>query len=272
MKTCKFLRITTAILAILLAVFLLAISVLTVLPFVSATEVLGILAQMENGIITIVSELTFLQALGSNAGAIVFVAVTFFLPSVLLLVASAILISKQKNGRGKYVFASIVTILGTAVFAVIFEIFAEKLLGESALLGRIAIGVVLAISVLFGILTSVCKTKQTTVVYAPVDGETTEQTTNSETEPLTSEDSEILPENEQEEPKQETIVPPVTEYIPENCNSVSDIVEHTYGNKVETVSAVNLKKIETARSLLDANVISKDEYIALVDAYLKDNK
>lgn len=63
------------------------------------------------------------------------------------------------------------------------------------------------------------------------------------------------------------------EYIPdERKRTVSDIVEYTYRKKTDNLSESNVKKLRTLRSLLDSGAISKDEYIALVDRYLQENK
>lgn len=287
MKDCKFLRILNALLALFGTIVLFALSVVTALPLLGIT-VTGIVAQLADGINTAVAQIPFLSSLDAKIGSLIFVCVTFALPFVLLLVATLVLFSKPKKSTAKYVFASIVTIIAVVIFCGIVELFCAALLGEASLAARLSVAGVLALYALLSALLIVLLHKKNKIVeeVAEEQPETIAETDVAEGVPTEQDDdldvaaeqiaeamSEVVATSQEveEEPKpQEKVeITPANEYVPVDRDSISEIVEHTYGTKT-AVKSVNMKKIAVARSLLDAGVISKDEYIALVDAYLRD--
>lgn len=286
MKDCKFLRILNALLALFGTIVLFALSVVTALPLLGIT-VTGIVAQLADGINTAVAQIPFLSSLDAKIGSLIFVCVTFALPFVLLLVATLVLFSKPKKSVAKYVFASVVTIIAVVIFCGIAEVFCKALLGEASLAARLSVAGVLALyALLSALLIVLLHKKNKTVEEVAEEQPETVPTDVAEGVPSEQDDdldvaaeqiaeamSEVVattPEVEEEPKPQEKVeITPANEYVPVDRDSISEIVEHTYGNKVE-VKTVNMKKIHTVRSLLDAGVISKDEYIALVDAYLRD--
>lgn len=280
MKNCKALRIATGLLTLIVAIALLSVAVLTALPFAVGATVLGFIEQLQNGVSAFVDNVPLLGNLPQNVGELLFLAIGFALPAILWLIASFTLFSKQKKGRGKYVFAAIITLIAAVEFAVVAEMTYEAFFDEMQIVARIAAAAVYALIALLATLLlvglanakkcqqqpieEVCKQEieqvaEETEQLEQVEAEQTVATTQVETQQT----EQPLSQNKSEE------VSPATEYVPVDMHSVSEIVEDTYGNNV-TVKGINMKKIEAARSLLDAGIISKDEYIALVDAYLKD--
>lgn len=284
MKDCKFLRILNALLALFATIILFAVAVVTALPLFGINAI-GISAQLTDGVKTAVAQIPFLSGLDAKIGSLIFVGVTFALPFALLLIATLVLFSKPKKSAAKYVFASVVTLIAVVIFCGIVELFCAELLGEASLAARLSVAGVYALYTLLSALLIVLLHKKNKAVIAEEQTET-EPTDVAEGVPTEQDDdldvaaeqiaeamSEVVAtaQEVEEEPKpQEKVeITPANEYVPVDRDSISEIVEHTYGNKVE-VKTVNMKKIHTVRSLLDAGVISKDEYIALVDAYLRD--
>lgn len=285
MKDCKFLRILNALLALFATIILFAVTIVTALPLFGI-DAIEISTQLADGVKTAVAQIPFLSSLDAKIGSLIFVGVTFALPFVLLLIATLVLFSKPKKSAAKYVFASIVTIIAVVIFCGIVELFCAALLGEASLAARLSVAGVLALYALLSALLIVLLHKRNKVLDETEEQTETVPTDVAEGVPSEQDDdldvaaeqiaeamSEVVATSQEveEEPKpQEKIeITPANEYVPVDRDSISEIVEHTYGNKVE-VKTVNMKKIHTVRSLLDAGVISKDEYIALVDAYLRD--
>lgn len=276
MKNCKALRIATGLLTLIAAIALLSVAVLTALPFAVGATLLGFFEQLQKGVSAFVNNIPQLSSLPQNVGELLFLAIGYALPAVLWLVASLTLFSKQKRGRGKYVFAAILTLIAAVWFAIVAEMTCETFFDEMQIVARIAAAAVYALIALLAALLLVglanTRKRQQSVdtdceQEAEKIAEETEQVEQVETEQTVAttqtETEQPLPQNKAEE------VSPATEYVPVDMHSVSEIVEDTYGNNV-TIKGINMKKIEAAHSLLDAGIISKDEYIALVDAYLKD--
>ncbi len=298
MKDCKFLRILTAMLALFGAIVLFGIALLTCVPFVSDSTLGGVVGSLVSGIRNVVAEISFLKSLEPNIAGLVFIAVTLVLPFALLLVASLVLFSKPKQSVGKYVFASVITVVAVAILCGITEWFCAPLLGET-LPARLSVAGIFVVFAFLAILLAVllCKynkveeneivetaenvveedepecedlsvaTEQVAQAFEEVT--TAEHVDETVVEELPQEPEVEQAEQPEEQPQEQTEeITPANEYIPTDIGTISDIVDHTYGKKSE--ASVNMKKIEAARRLLDAGVISKDEYIALVDAYLKD--
>ncbi len=276
MKNCKALRIATGLLTLIAAIALLSVAILTALPFAVGATLLGFFEQLQNGVSAFVDSLPPLSNLPQNVGELLFLAIGLALPAILWLVASLTLFSKQKKGRGKYVFAAIITLIAAVWFAIVAEMTCETFFGEMQIVARIVAAAIGALIALLAALLLVglahakkrepqpaietCEEEQTAETETDEQVETEQTVATTQTEPTAEQQ---VPQNKAEE------ISPATEYVPVDMHSVSEIVEDTYGNNV-TVKGINMKKIEAARSLLDAGIISKDEYIALVDAYLKD--
>lgn len=155
MKTGKFFRIVSAMLAFIFALALLAISVLTILPIFGINLLqIEILDNLCAGIASTVSELEFLSSLGDYAQ-LVFVIAVFLLPALLLLSASIMLFTRRKKGRSKakHVFAAILAILGIAIFTTAIEMYTTNLFGEDlSLIVRIAVAVFAVLMIAFLVL------------------------------------------------------------------------------------------------------------------------
>lgn len=277
MKNCKALRIATGLLTLIAAIALLSVAILTALPFAVGATLLGFFEQLQNGVSAFVDNLPPLSNLPQNVGELLFLAIGLALPAILWLVASLTLFSKQKKGRGKYVFAAIITLIAAVWFAIVAEMTCETFFGEMQIVARIVAAAIGALIALFAalLLVGLANAKKQAPKQAIETCEEAEQTAETELaeqveaeQTVTTTQTETTAEQQMPQNKAEEISP-ATEYVPVDMHSVSEIVEDTYGNNV-TVKAINMKKIEAARSLLDAGIISKDEYIALVDAYLKD--
>lgn len=292
MRTRRLFQVASAMLAILFAIALFAVSVLAMLPFFG-TEMKGFAQTLGQGIEKVVSEISFLQGMENSLGEILFVMVTMFVPALLLLMASLILFSKPYKSQGKYAFAAIIAILGILVFAVIFEMYAKKIFGDAAITWMIGIGAGVVLLLFLLVMSLVCKApKATTETADTAEAAPTNETEQAPTQAATVADNtarveQVTPQVievrvvepvQTHEPKANTApettatveksAPIATDYVPNEHNTVTEIMENTYGKRSEELSPENLKKIRKLRGLLDSKAITEQEYIALVDAYL----
>ena len=61
---------------------------------------------------------------------------------------------------------------------------------------------------------------------------------------------------------------PATQYVPHLGVTIQEVVERTYGKEGVELSATTLQKINKVRALYEANAISEQEYIKLINKYL----
>lgn len=279
MKARRTFQIASAMLALIYAIVLLAVTVMILLPIFGCKimEPFNDWAQKISG--NIVPKVSFLPQDGPWGGTVV-TAVMLLLPAIFLFFAMLILFSKPHNGKqGFHNFGSILGLLGILTFVVLIELCAADLFGDKKLTFMIACGAASAFLILFLLLALILKDKKKAVAE-------TEQTNESLSEVPALEanvaaDTTVHidttdriwvaePENTPHEIAMEKSTDDLqaTEYVPDDTKTVRDIVDRTYGAPLENISSKNLEKIQTLRSLLEANAITKDEYIALVNSYL----
>ena len=75
--------------------------------------------------------------------------------------------------------------------------------------------------------------------------------------------------DEREEASDDYEYDAATKYVPHNIVSVREVVEETYGRNKVSLSEETLKQIKRVRSLYEAKVLSKEEYLKLVYKYLE---
>ena len=289
MKTRRSLQILSGILALLYCLGMLAVGVLVALSLFGH-EIHPIFNSWSNIILeNVVPKLTFLpQGDNHTWSAVIVLGVMLGAPALLLLFAAVGLFSKSKNGKeGWRNFGAVLGMLGVLIFVVAlellammkgFEVFADKKwLYAGAVLG---IGVLL---MLFLILSMVrWNKKQAAAEQQPAEAENSEVTesqpadTTAPAEPVNTYDAYdvTVPYSAPRESQTYETPQPAQEqydYTQYDTRSVRDIMDRTYGSEpVQNVGKDNMKKIQTLQSLYEAKAISKDEYLALVQAYLKD--
>ncbi|MCM1289686.1 MAG: hypothetical protein NC132_04170 [Corallococcus sp.] len=277
MRARRTFQIASAMLALIYAVVLLATTVMLLLPIFGSNMFEPFNGWGHNVSNNIVPKVSFLPQDGPWGGVLV-VAVMFLVPAILMFLAMLVLFSKPYKGKqGFHNFACILGILGILTFAVLVEMCAKDIFGDKQITFMIALGVASAFLLLFLILGLVLKDKKKVAktteqpippvsnvpAYEIADAAADTTVHNDTNDRIWVAEPEIKPTVDEPAAESKT-----SEYVPDDTKSVRDILDRTYGSSTENVSSNNMKKIQTLRSLLDANAITKDEYIALVNSYL----
>ena len=192
----------------------------------------------------------------------------YVLPAILLLLAGILMFLRDKGKQGKYVAANIVALLAVAILTIFTIVFAKQFVSafeQTAVtplpfdwVVRLAFGGVLAVFVIFvGAALGVKPKKQISEEVAEDNAVVTESETKSATYETVAPGAE----------KQATAKGNATGYVPGNT-SVSDVTKGAYGNG-ENLSPATIDKINKARMLFEIGAITQDEYIKLVNVYLK---
>lgn len=284
MKARRTFQIASAMLALIYAIVLLAVTVLILLPTFGVNIMEPFNTWAQNISDNVVAKVGFLPQDGPWGGTVV-VAVMLFLPAIFLFLAMLILFSKPHGDKqGFHNFAAVLGVLGTLIFAVLIELCAGSIFGDKKLTYMIACGAASVFLILFLLLAMILKAPKKTVEEPTEQAAdaTSEQTPVFDAEYATDTvvhtdtndriwvaEPEVMPQDTQIEPN--TTDTQTAEYVPDDTKTVRDIVDRTYGAPLENISSKNLEKIQTLRSLLEANAITKDEYIALVNSYLGTN-
>lgn len=343
MKARRTLQRISAILCLICAVAYLVASTLIALPllppFDEMISVSGLLLDVNNGLLSLSSTLTFLQG-----AEIAIPCVTLLLPSILLLVGAICFFSSYAGKQGKYAVADVFCILGALVPAtVVALLFSQDAFApQVGLYALIAVGGSSFLILLFTLLSCFAKerkplqqqlnddqnlqplskideietpsieveqiqqTPNDHLSVEQVDKEQQAETASIEVEQMQnleerleqpSQELQQLDQTEQlqqqveqlqEMPSQEEtqliddaepsgdaqqeekqIVTPATQYVPETELSVQSVVNQTYGKYDDELSPDTIAKINKLRILLDTKVITNNEYLALIKAYLK---
>lgn len=164
------------------------------------------------------------------------------LPALLLIIGALLLFSQYKGKQGKYIGGNVVVLVGMTILCAYSIIFAKDLLGANALILQCSAAGLLALTVLFVGLALGLKVAQPSTDETPA--ETEEQPT---------------------EVAAETTNDIATEYVPEEV-SVKETLDEVYGEEPKHVSD---NKLSTLRMLLDVGAISEEEYLKLLESYLK---
>ena len=308
MKINKFFRVLSGIFSLIFAIVLLAVTAVAVLPqfgidlaeveFISNLGIGDILNSLRDGIDSTTREITslveFVAGLGDYAQLAV-VGAIFALPALLLIIEAIIMFTRQKRGKGKYVFAFILGFIGLALFAAGSEYFIDHLYGplllvldllsdEIVMYCRIGIGAFAGLMILFMLLSVVGKKpKETQPVAEAEASETPAEVTETPAQSEEVRPAQTWGEVSEPQPTRATAqnnsgmswdeqytaaAGAQQEYVPEDAKrTTSDVLEHTY-RPTEELSDNTVKKLHTLRSLLNAHAITETEYNALVDRYL----
>lgn len=235
MKSGKFFRVLAALLSIIIAVALLAVGVLAILSYYEVELPLPEIELLDNlnaGIpvaaTNLVLQLEFLSSL-SDYATVVFVGAVFALPALLLIFAGAIMFTKQKRSKGKYVFAAILAILGIGIFTAAIELYADNLFVESLLLTcRIAVAGMAVLLIALLVLSLLGKGKK--------KGEVAENS-ESEASPKSKKKGKKSSDKQLPEAEAETVVA-----VPQETEPV---VEYT--QPIETIAPQTVEPIEYAQ-------------------------
>ena len=313
MKINKFFRVLSGLLSLIFAIVLLAVTAVAVLPqfgidlaeveFISNLGIGNILDGLKSGIESTTREITslveFMAGLGDYAQLAV-VGAIFALPALLLIIEAIIMFTRQKRGKGKYVFAFILAFIGLALFTAGSEYFIDHLYGpmllaldllsdEVLLYCRIGIGAFAGLMFLLLLLSVVGKKpKEVQPAADAAASETHEEVTetpaqNQEVQPMQPWGEVAKPEPIRETTQNNSgmswdeqytaAAGAQQEYVPEDAKrTTSDVLEYTYRTPTEDLSETTVKKLHTLRSLLNAHAITETEYNALVDRYLNPHR
>lgn len=216
----------------------------------------------------------------------------YVLPAQLLLIAGILMFLPYRGKQGKYTAANILSLIGIAIFSIFTLLFAADLVanGEAhiwfvspfswtavdTIVRYVALGL-LALLVLFIGLALGIKPKNEQVTETVVEDESavTEGSTESVQEEETVPFETVAPSEEQ--PVVETESAPVeeqveeeqvAEYVPIEDASVAEITNSAYGTEEEITPEV-MDKINKARMFYEMGAITQDEYIKLVQSYLR---
>ena len=284
MKTRRVLQIIVAVLSItVLACMAISAALLLIAEHLDfmPQEVVDFSNTIQNGLISIADEYTLYDA--------VVPAVAFGAPALLLLIAAILLLVKNNGKEAQNVVGCIFAFVGTLILTVFLMVSAKVLFDESFLIvaycvsgGLLAVFVTLVACALF------VRDRKQAVAATEVteDTETVEQTETEVTETIQEVSFELEPTEEESETENEPVESveqqevaeqpetpaepdtTATQYVPHPDVTIHDIVEKTYGKDDETLSATTLAKINKVRALYEANAISKQEYLKLVNKYL----
>lgn len=238
MKGCKAWQIVFGIICLLMTIALGTVSVVLFLPYIGGELCDGIFALMYDGL----SEIA--KTVGVAGYAWVVLAVVFALPTVLLLVATNLLLYGRRGGS--IVCGSVFALLAVAVFGGASAWFRGAMFGERQNLYLLVLGCV-AIVVLFMFIATLCavgiaKKKATT----QSDDCNEIATTVVENDDQSTDD--VL-------------------FMAQDYGSVSDVVDATYEHNDVLPQRV-LDKLKIARELYEQDAITKEEYFEIVNKYL----
>ncbi len=250
MKARRGMQITVGVLALLVAsclvLFTLACVAFAFIPKLPSA-IADLPKQLKNGFVAVADWLT----IGSLYYVVPLAAYAF--PVLLLVIAAGLLLSK-KGKQGKYIAGCVLTLIGVAVIAGFSIVCAKPLLGENAIVLQGSAAGALALTVLFAGLALGLKPKQN-------PQEELEQAQSSE-----QKGEQVGATTEEGTEEQPTEQEPVAPYVPQEV-SVETAVEEVYGK--EEPKRVPDSKLETLKMLLDVGAISEEEYLKLLESYLK---
>lgn len=207
-------------------------------------------------------------------------------PAVLLLIAGILTLLRDKGKPCKYLVANVFALIGATVVTVFTMLFAGDLVsrvngdnhvwfvGEFSwtsmdmIVRYVCAGVLVLFALFVGLALGV----------KPKKVETATEEVETEAESETEAQVEEIEEQQEQHSEYETIAPSseqqttayasTTEYVPSDT-SVSDVTEGAYGTNNAELTPVAIDKIKKARSLYEMGALTKEEYIKLVNVYLK---
>ena len=300
MKGCKGLQVFFGFVCLLLTIVLGSITLLYFLPVVAnlvpgASVVANDIVELITAGVGAVAQVATLAGLEWVVACVVFA-----LPTLLLLIATNLLLYGKRAGSVKA--GSTLAVLSTIIVCGVGAYFREQFLGGYQQIGLIVLAGILGLVLLLGIITSAVanslKKKATaTAVVKVVDNSTTDTTVDvaneqpvdtaidTTTEPVdqvvVDQPAEQPIEQPAEQPQvcdESTNQTPTEQpadqsddneilFMAQDYSSVSEASDETYQH-TEVLTQKVLDKLKLARELYVKGVITKDEYLAIVNKYL----
>lgn len=299
MKGCKALQVLFGFVCAILTIVLGSITLLYFLPAVAglipgASVVANDIAQLISGGVSAVAQALTLVGLDWVVACVVFA-----LPTLLLLIGTNLLLYGKRGGSIKagatLACLSAIIVCGVGIY------FRAQMLGDYQQIGLIVLASVLGFVLLLAIITSAVvnelkKTASKPAAVAVVDEGATNTTVDTvddqpvETANTTTEQvDDVAVDTPVEQPVEEPAVeqPVVAEiandtpaeqpaeepsddgilFMAQDYSSVSEASDETYEH-TEVLTQKVLDKLKIARELYIKGVITKDEYLAIVNKYL----
>ena len=298
MKGCKALQVLFGFVCAILTIVLGSITLLYFLPAVvglipGASVVANDIAQLISGGVSAVAQALTLVGLDWVVACVVFA-----LPTLLLLIGTNLLLYGKRGGSIKagatLACLSAIIVCGVGIY------FRAQMLGDYQQIGLIVLASVLGFVLLLAIITSAVvnelnKTTSKPAAVAVVDEGTTNTTVDTvddqpvETANTTTEQvDDVAVDTPVEQPVEEPAAeqPVVAEiandtpaeqpaeqtddgilFMAQDYSSVSEASDETYEH-TEVLTQKVLDKLKIARELYIKGVITKDEYLAIVNKYL----
>ena len=178
-------------------------------------------------------------------------AIAYGLPTLLLVIAAALELSRDKGKQGKYVAGCMLTLIGVTIVALytVIVLATEVMQGNGALVLRCSVGGLFALTALFCAL----------ALGLPRGKKAQQQV--AETTAATSVEQPTAEETAQSPAANDS----AADYVPEEV-SVKETLDEVYGEEPAHISD---SKLSTLRMLLDMGAISDEEYLKLLESYLK---
>ena len=274
MKTRRALQIIVGVLSLLVVLCLLAVAALIALVtlFDSMPQIAKELSDMLKAGFGVVASHIGL------AGMPYLIPLLFYvLPGALLLLAGVLLLLPYKGRGGKYVAGNILALIGIAVITLFTILFAADLASRvngdahvwlidtfswtstDTIVRLIMAGLLIVFVVFIGCALGV-KVKDSPKTETDVNDQSA--VTNAQQKAGATYET-VTPAGE----KQATAGKNTTEYVPVGV-SVSDVTNGVYGHEKKNAPAA-MDKIKKARILYDMGAITQEEFIKIVNSYLK---
>ena len=205
------------------------------------------------------------------------------LPTLLLLLSGVLLFTRDNGKNGKYNAALILALIGMVVLSVFAILFATDLLSGATkhnfvakplswtsldTIVRLVFAGLLVLFLVFASSALAIKPKKASTEKQAAVVETTtppEQDQPVEKEQVKKAENNPAPNKAKDSKAKEV---GFKSYVPETNVTVHNVVENTYGNNSEELTADVLEKINKVRALYDMGAITKEEYIKIVNVYL----
>ncbi len=271
MKGARALQIILGILSVILTIALGSITLLVILPMTFSADLTNVVSILRTAIEATVD---IANSFGLTGIAYVLPCVVFALPTLLMLVATNLLLFGKKRSTG--VGGCVLGTIALAIFDAFVCYFAKQLVGEKlVMLLYIIVGATTLFYLLFVVLYGTVSKKYCKKCYeyylyddVPIDYEydVDTQTDTSNTDSVDVVVEEIAPVVVEDTDGDGQVL-----FMAQDYSSVSDISDETY-NHTDVLSQKVLEKLKLARDLYEKGAITKDEYLNIVQKYLEESK
>ncbi len=247
MKGCRALQIIFGIICALMTIALGTITVLMFAPYLGEALPSGVFGRMYDGVGIITS------TVGLAGLEWVVLCVVFLLPTVLLVLATNLLLYGKRGGS--IVAGSILGLLALVIVGGVTGWFSKDLFAHWQKLYLIILGGGSAFFIfMFVLTTSAVKRAKQKATIAPQEG-------NDEIV-ITVEGDGAVEEDNGDPSGDEGVI-----YMAQDYGSVSEVADETYEPN-EVLPKKVLEKLKIARELYERGAITKDEYLSIVNKYL----